>query len=690
MAFKVCCSCNNEFDWVSCKAFDAAGAFLWEDKLLDLFESPDGTLRAFKLRDVSETVPWTTAGLLTLTAGTGTNTTSIPSKSGTAPTGRYKQWAVDIVEIDVATGTQITLVSDADLLSVQKSGTSGYGYHGLPSYTPRQVFSQLPACNDAGICVFRTMPSGHTGVLSLLMFDSWKQSTTSRYRIPPARVGQTTGQSFLRFTESATDADVAWNASAATIETALETLPSVVSATVTGGPLTQAAVDIEIEWANATDQFDSITTIKMYQLTSYESSLYDLTTGQITGRIESTTYDTGQQFCWSSSGDLIATKIVSSIRNLRKFTLGSDGFGGLITGGTFVWSTAIAPSTFGLSRVGYGVVVAVCNRTIVSGSGRTHAFIDESTGALNGYGDSTFESHESNSMRSSSVCAFTGDPITAGTAKSTSGQGYGELPSTGGALSTSWLLGGAPFGYITDDAILTITTGTDNAVDEQSLGATFAGVFSSTYVSTSITTVTGGDAFFPTKTYRRHTITPFGQTSYWNPDFEWRLRVGPTANPSAYATSWFAYGDSSAALDAELQSLLGNNSDGLPVLQITIFGADNAITPVPAYAHGLTIIATASNISADITAHNLMPDDYRLTIEFRSATLRIQRALAAVQTSDSTVQWQRDIGVHAARFSSTAKNNKVLITNGAVIAHCYGQALKKPATHPTLVTGPLP
>jgi hypothetical protein len=145
-----------------------------------------------------------------------------------------------------------------------------------------------------------------------------------------------------------------------------------------------------------------------------------------------------------------------------------------------------------------------------------------------------------------------------------------------------------------------------------------------------------------------------------------------------------------ASLDSELQSLLGNNSDGLPVLQIAFFGADNAITPVPAYAQQLTIIATASNVSADITAHNLMPDDYRLTIEFRNATLRIQRAVAAVQTSDSTVQWQRDIGVTAARFSSLAKNNKVLITNGAVIAHCYGQALKKPLTHPTLVTGPLP
>jgi hypothetical protein len=689
MAFKLCCSCT-PFDWVSCKAFDASGAFLWEDKLLDLFESPDGTLRSFKLRDISASVAWSTAGLLTLTAGTGTSTTSIPAKSGTVPTGRYKQWSVDIVEIDVATGTQTTLVSDADLFSVQKSGTSGYSYHGLPSYTPRQPRSQLTACNDDGVCLFRTMPSGHTGVLSLLMFDAWRQSTTSRYRIPPARVGQTSGQSYLRFTESATDADVDWNASAATIETALETLPSVVSATVTGGPLTLAAVDIEIEWANATDQFDSITTIKMYQLTSYESSLYDLTTGQITGRIEPNTYDTARSFCWSASGDLIATKLVSSIRNIRKFTLSSDGFGGLITGGTFVWSRAIAPDTLDLTAVGYGVVVAKCNRTIVSGSGRTHAMIDEATGALNGYGDSTFETQYTSFMRSSTVCAIEGDPITAGTGKSTSGQQYGELSNTGGSLSTSWLLGGTPFGYITDDAILTITTGTSLAIDEQSLGATFSGVFSTTYLSTSIATVTGGDGFFPTATYRRHTIKPFGQTAYWNDDYEWRVRIGTTGNPSLYATSWFAYGDSSASLDTELQALLGNNIAGLPVLSISFFGSDNAITPVPAYAHGLTIIATASNVPADVTAYSLMPDDYRMTIEYRDATLRIQRAIAAVQTSDSTVQWQRDIGVTAASFSSLSKNNRVLISSGAVITNCYGQALKKPLTHPTLVTGPLP
>lgn len=688
MPFGLCCDCV-EFDWVSCKAFDADGGFLWEDKLLDIFESPDGTVRALRLRDISTTAPWTVAGLVTLTSSNGTNTTSIPAKTGTAPTGRYKQWAVDAVEVDPADGTITTLAADIDLLSVLRSGTSGYAYHGIPTYTPRLLRTQLPACNDDGICIFRTMPSGANATLQIVMFDAWRQATTSRYRIPPARPGQTTGQSYVRFTSAATDVDVDWNASAATIEAALETLPNVVSAAVSGGPLTLAAVDIEVEWASATDQFTSITTIKMYQLTSYESSLYDLTTGQIVGRIESSTYDGTRLPCWSSSGNLIGEKLVSSIRHIRSFSLSSDGFGGIITGGTYSWTLAVAPDTLSLSSLGYGKIVMSCPRTVVSGANRTHAIIDESSGTLDGYGNTAFEAQYSSIFRSSSLLGITGEPIGGG--KSTSGEQFTEMPNTGGDAPGGWLLGGNPFGYISTDAIITITAGTDLAVDGQVLDGVFAGVFSSTFVSTSINVEAGGDGFFPITTYRRHTIYPFGLLAYWNPNYEWRLRFGPTSSPALHATPWYSYGESEATVDADLKTLLGNNSAGLPVLQIAFTSTgDNAITPVPVYAQGITIVGTAANAPGDETTYSLMPNDYRMTIEYRNATLRIQRAIAAVQTSDSTVQWQRDIGEAASRFASLSKNNHILVTGDVIIANCYNYALKKPLTHPTLVVGPLP
>jgi hypothetical protein len=218
--------------------------------------------------------------------------------------------------------------------------------------------------------------------------------------------------------------------------------------------------------------------------------------------------------------------------------------------------------------------------------------------------------------------------------------------------------------------------------------ADFSGLLAEADTTTvSDTTVTGGDAFFPTATYIRKRVYFSSPATLWNDTTEWRI-VLYNGGTKVHETAWFAYGDGDTDVETELDAWYGNNSAGLPAIQIQFGSTDNSVTPLMWFQRsGAEILVTASNDPVAIAAHNLVPSTYTYRIELRDANVRFQRAICAVDLSDSSVVWQRDLGELFPGLSDVS-SYRPTFDHGVIVA--FTTIPRRSNSHPTIVSGPLP
>ncbi len=675
------CCCGGPVVPISLKAFDEDGVFLYEYWMANVFESHSGMLYGFEIRELTS-ANWSSFTQGFVNYGFSSSSISQPSKTGTNPYAvGLKQYALDAISIDRVTGTRTLLHSNVDYLFAQHdpSASPGNLKLGLPAISGSiGQFTQVYRVTDDGTtCIRSPMTNG-----GIIFFDSWVQSTTSRYRMCARWVKANGSPAQWTFTNGASSATFAITASAATIETALETITGVVSATVTGGPLPFANVDIEVVWTTTTGRF---TSIAVQRTSTTGEPIYSFAGGAFTGRSEYT-IPNGSLDCLTSDN----TGVV--VGNARRHNITSDSDGVLIPTGT-AWSvtainTSRAPICSGLSispgvvRAAHGKVLVRVNRSNGTGGLITHVVLSESTGTSAGSGDAIMDVCDPFFADSTHIAIHGIDDCGI---RMTGGEQYTALPTTGGSASSSWMLQGEPIGFTTTDAYLcsTVSQNADDAISHPD----FNGLLDDSLTVTSTnTTVGGGDAFF-SGSYIRRKIEFSSPLTLWNNTTEWRIVEYTSSDVLLNTTAWFSYGDTDATVEAELDLWYGNNSDGKPVIQIPFATTDNSVTPLMWFQRGgAELLITASAVPADITAHNLANSTRKYRVELRDANVRFQKAICRVKLSDSTVVWQRDIG--SLLDGGPSGSYGVTYDHGVVVA--ITTAARKSDTTPAIVSGPLP
>lgn len=673
-------------DWVTLKAFDANGAFLYEYKIVESWETHDGLIYATELREATG-LPWTTYTEAVVDYGFGTNSSAQPAKTGVDPGSATRTWAIDLIRIDRLTGAKTLLHSNADYLVAvydPLSGANELERAGIPQTASEEPAPQYYLATEAGLMLAYPLKHDLNGV-SIHFYDDWRQSTTSRFRINPAAMKPITGETCQwTFHNGGSSATFAWNATAATIVTALESITGVVSATATGGPLPYHHVDVTVEWTTTTGRF---TQIDLENSEALGNAIYDMAGGGIAGRIKLDNDTEPDQWVWTSDD----AGIVSG--NCARYDLISDTYGYLFDA-TAVWSgTKLAGTGWTCGGSASQSVVAVKHGKVlvggtrrISGTGRTFAVIDEATGVVEGEGDTFldgpfpvhlfFDADTVAAWGLSDCSHASGDRMTGGSQSTT-------VATTGGAATAAWMTGSDPIRGC--DGVHVVTAGSVLASRATPLAATL--LDRDVHSPHAITLITGGDAFFPTKDYNQHIVSFYAQNILYNTDLEWRLNLGDSSGSPTFQTSWFAYGETTANVMSELDAFFGNNSAGLPVIQENFATpADNAITPVPWYARGPQLLITASATPTDIPIHGLMPNQFRFQIELRNGTQRLQRSLCKISHADSVLIWQRDIGQPALGFSTYSP--RLTYDHGVIVHQAWTPIAAN--THPALVTGPLP
>lgn len=682
------CGCAEPFDFVTLKAFDSDGAFLYEYKIWDRWESHAGDLFATEMRETSylgiSVVPWN--------IGAGTDTASVPPRDGIAPDPPYKVWALDSVSIVKTTGAKTLLHSDVDwVYSLYDPTETGDPFikHGIPFnvYNPNsEPQAQLYQATSDGLILPEPLANdGLQGLPILLIFDPWVQAITCKYRLRASLLRPTSGGTCeYEFFNGASSATIPYNATALQVKTALETITDVVEVTATGGPLPYASIDFTVEWTNDDDQF---TDVSLTDSATVLPGIYDIVNNLYVG-------DGGPD---GISGPWTSDETGTLIENCARYDL-TTGTWGLEFDPTPVWTgTKLLGSTLtcadntldaAVARLKYGKALIVGSRRLSGGVGRVWACINEATGTVEGEGDFL--------QRNANTSAF-GDNVTvlsfgAGVCDTdlgpmTGGNQFTSQPTTGGALIDAWLLGhySLPFYHIGTDA------------DHVMLGCLYpvaalaeTGLSRTAYSPHAVTFVTGGDALFPTKAYNRHLVDFYAQNTWYNDDLKWKLTLGDPGSAPTFETSWFDYDETEATVMAELDAWFGLNSAGLPVIQLSFATPpQNAKTEVPWYAGGVELVITASATPSDIFTHGLMPNDFRFQIKLKDGTQRIQRHVAKIEYDTPAIVWQRELGVSPPELGSSTPSgpsgsgvvydHEILITTG----------IWEPETHPALVTGPL-
>jgi len=685
-----CGCCDGPVTPITLKAFGDDGAFLWEYWMARVYESHDGTLYGLEAREI--TPAWEAFEQIIPNYGFSSSSFAQPVKSGTRPLnassltlGTCKQYALDAILIDRATGTRTLLHSNIDYKFAEYDSTSVTDMFlklGIPDFAPAgsTLLSQAYEVTDDGSCCLQN-PLIHSGIL---FFDQWKQSVTSRYRICAAWHYPDGTPSQWTWTNGASSATFATTATAATIETALETITGVVSATVTGGPLPLFHVDIEVEWTTNTGRF---TSIAVQRVNKTGRAAYSFSDGKIAGRATFTQL--------AGSRDIITSDNTGVVTgNATRHLITSDSNGLLIGTGT-VWSVTAINATRtpfcagmtivpGVVRAAFGRVLVRVTRSTRFGTTLTHAVLNEATGGNIGNTDAVMDYTEPLFVDASDVAIWGVDDCGL---RTTGGEQFLIIPATGSGGSTSCMIQGFMIGCDGANAFLVNEEIVGNASDNTAY-SDFAGLLDETLTTTvSDTVVTGGDAFFPTTSYVRKRVYFSSPPQLWNSTTEWRIVLlnGATV---VKQTAWMVYSDGDTEVDAELALWYGNNSAALPCIQLPFSSTDNSITPLMWFQRsGAELLITASNNAPDIAAHNLVPSTYTYRIELRDANVRFQRALCAVQVSDSTVLWQRNIGEHLTTIL-TSGNYRVTSDHGVVVA--FTTVPRKSSTHPAIVTGPLP
>jgi hypothetical protein len=328
-----CCHCSQVNDWYNIIGRDLdSGAEIWKHKLWNPVLCSDSAVVGILAIESHENF----SHVLHAPASTG----AIPARgAGTHSTSGKSTWELVIRKIEVSTGDVLSQSTAIGWL-VEDSGIDPNLEPGGPlgriagGGTLRWPTGGIKTQNFRGSADYYI--SNNPITPGITYFDPYLPSATLRYRIEPSGINPTwNGTSFNSATWALTvpayggdpAGDVTFNldASAATVESALEAFPQIVSATCTGGPLPNNAVDIEIEWADTSLQFSGVT------LTNFAiggDTVVSIATGDIAGwkyGTESGTY----RYVFDADGNLIKYVITTGgtvTTTFARYTPASEGW----------------------------------------------------------------------------------------------------------------------------------------------------------------------------------------------------------------------------------------------------------------------------------------------------------------------------------------------------------------------------
>jgi hypothetical protein len=654
-----------------------SGAFLYEYWVVNCVESHDGSIYGLQVRALSSPT-WT--DYLSRPVNYPGASTNQPSKTNTNPhSAQVKQYALDSVKIDRATGALTTLASNVDFAWADYDPTAAAGTllrEGLPSISSSSPVTHQHRVTDDGT-VSLLSPLLNEG--AILIFDSWKQQANNKYRIQPTHLSTSGSPNQWTWTSAGGSAVFAYNASAATIQTALAALTDVASVTVTGGPLPLSPVDIDLTWTTSTGRF---TAMGIVNVARSGSRLYDYSAGKFAGR---NLISGGAGFVTSDNAAVVTG-------NLTRHTIGSDSFGVVISSTPVVTVTAITtagrtPACSGMTiapavgRVKHGKVIVGVNRSILGGVAQTSAVRDEITLASIGNQDSLMDSNTAFFADSSNIASWGIDDCGL---RMTGGEQYNSLPASGGIASSSWMLGGGPVGFTPTKGII-VGFGSNvvgSTTDGSPVADTNAVLSDTLTISQTLTSITGGDAFFPTTSYTRQTVNFSSPPLLYKDNTEWRILL-LSGGTTIKSTAWFDYYASDADVQTELDLWYGNNSAGLPNIVQPFATTDNAVTPLMWFQKPQTIYCVTAS-EPNRTTYSLMLAGLVFRIEVRTANFRTQRAIACINLSDSVVDWQRNFGTAYGSLGTPAAN--VTLDDDVIVG--YGGTWRS-GNHPAITSGPL-
>ena len=689
MGMSLGCCCGGCTCPTNLRSFAAAdGALLWEAGCFTaLARSPDNTLWGFNVRKITTSDYRVRTSLpITVSAGAITSGGGWPTKTGTDP-GTTTAIECDLIKV-TSNGTK-TVTKAAYWARAATTSTDEYTwYKNCPRIYPSSPGPRLYDATDSGVgristiaMPFATGPFPSPGTVYLN--DPWEVTTTLKMTIPSqALVSASSSQ--WNFKQGGTTAS--WNlyATAATIQTALATLPGVNTVVVTGGPCCEADVDVHIEWTSSATTF-SDAWIKSTTAIITSRIFWDWTTGTVSlisnsaGSVTSFTSDslyvlrgTTQKRAWAASGshswNEVSTSNTWSNSSMASMTQTCER--NKIGAGTTWDAVPISTSIFDC-RDGTVLIGQTRGRVpVAEPSGNpaySNATLLESTGALISLHDSRLN------VMSISQLDTDDSIISVGSQYEYTYQGFdGVQPPTGNSYSSSLgTLHRNHDGYMfatgtgtldtfaisayTNDSNCSVTGSTIYTCDTFPLASSVGYDWNTTYTGTIHGTELRSSGNYLTCRWvdvaagaipasRRETWMFFAPSGIPLPpsDMEWRFthNNGMTVEK---ATAWFAFTDTEATVEAELQLWYGDGVGypGYPVIFISGTVSSNPIQDQPFFQYlPLAHVEIWNDVGGTVWA----PRGRVLCVETRNATNPHTNALAAMSRTDGTILWQKDVG----------------------------------------------
>lgn len=657
-----CCRCGKEKPWVLLRGFDTDGAPIWEYRVCAVSTSHDGTVYGIEVRDITSTAQWDGVTVVGRSLTQGTTSVTPPAKTGVSPYSNPRAvWSLDCVSINRASGAKTVLASNADYVIIEKDPTSSdvAVKQGIPLSVITATPKRFGISNDGTVCL--RYPLYHQG--GILFFDHWKQVATSRYRICHNWINNPSAGTWT-FHDATGSVSFAGNASATTIQAQLASLTEVDSVVCTGGPLPFQAVDIEVTWTTSTGQFTQIQTSGLLEGTP----LFNMSTGAVAGR---TAIDLGTSSITYAEDAVLNSLLLNA--GVERYEISSDSQG-LFVQTPRTWIV----SNYSLRDLRQGKALGCHSRV----SATTHRVFSDSTGAIEATLDSTMDNNDGRFVDAGTVVAKGYDILRSSSPDVYAMAGGTELLTldvSSGALSLDHMLPGAGSTLAGADATHVVaTSGGSTFTDPERLEQT-------TYTPFTETAVTGGDAFFSTKTYIRSLNDFYSPIVLYKDVAEFRLlHTGGTGN-ILKQTAWMAYGATESDVNTELQAWYGNNTDGKPNITILFTPVpDNSITPLMWFQRSQQVHITCGVNSADVDTYNLVPRGRRFVVEIRTLESAVKRHLYKSSRSAAGVTWQRDCGYGLSGGGVTVDAE---YRSGTVV--CYSAYPMIEDKIPPLVTGEL-
>lgn len=562
-------------------------------------------------------------------------------------------------------------------------------------------------CNDDGLII--TQPEWN-GQLFPEAFDRDRLATTHRFIIPATVLFAVTTARPARwvFEINGTIVRVPLYGTASEFETALESAPGVVSATVTGGPACAARLQIDIEFSTASGQIKNAIVENASQSPPSTSTLTNGNSPDMRAIWDLNTFapkvvlwpkvDPGPVESWSftSDGDGVLTSgnwgapstSVFGAKNRSWSRLEWTMPGGTPNWGSFnrVWSvdlyagmqqiqsTAGTTSiTRGLSGVRGGklaVTSTACRLTAtLSGDFTTHVILDESDGSVVTSGW--------NGLLVNSQIRFDdgGEWYITGTRKRVGGQSYWEIPFVESYGTTS---GGNDLRErdIGGDGISGMIVG---------LGGTPGGSTAGLQGRANSTTTTlqgvwlcrtesrSAQAEYPWGFYRRDTFGQVSQLTRRSQSTEWRILHGSTSSGGFTAhksTTWYAFNVSLATVRADVEAWYGSVfGGGVPIARINVFGDDPFLagqTPaLPTWQLIQEIVVLRDNSGTPNPTAPLAPNAMdTIRIELRNIVPIVTHTIAGSNPADGVIEWQRHVGT---KSGANALAQPVRVSHGQTV-----------------------